>query len=179
MRARRLGNRWSRAGILLVVIVLFGATSSPAVQVSVDLDFQAVDLKGRPFQGLSLKGQIVLLDFWAVWCPPCIAAIPTLNRLSRALGSKGFRVVGVAVYSGGPEDVAPVARQRGMAYTVVVGDDDLVERFEIIGFPTYVLIGPDGNVYCRYVGELAGFEKSLKNDVSALSKMQKRRKGSP
>lgn len=174
-----LASGWN--GVLSGALVALASAGTPSIvggwqATPPAVDFQAVDLQGGSFQGTSLKGQIVLVDFWAVWCPPCIAAIPTLNRLNKDLGPKDFRVLGVAVYSGTCEDVAQFVRAHGMDYTVVVGDEDLLERFQVIGFPTYVLLGPDGNVYRTYVGEMGGLERKLREDVAALARRERKRR---
>jgi len=132
------------------------------------IDFRATDLDEKTFDALSLKGNIVLLDFWAVWCAPCIAAFPVLNQLNNDLQEKGFQVVGIAVYSGTAEDVRNFITEHELNYTVVIGDDDLVERFDVIGYPTYFLIDPDGNVYKQYVGEVRDLYKTITNDVLEL-----------
>jgi len=148
--------------VLTLLIVPAGAAEK------LPIDFEATTLDGTRFDASRLKGHVVLLDFWAVWCPPCIAAMPTLNRLDRELGDRGFDVVGVAVYSGEPEDVAEFLEDKETTYTVVVGDEDLTERFEVIGFPTYFLLDVDGTVFKMYVGEMNNMEEELEKDIETL-----------
>ena len=135
------------------------------------IDFQATDLHGVPFHGLSLKGKTVLLDFWAVWCPPCIKAFPVLGRLDRDLKGKGFQVLGIAVFSGTVEDVANFVEEYEVIYQVVVGDEDLVERFGVIGYPTYFLISPEGTIANKYVGDWPNLYEHVKADVAELMKI--------
>ncbi len=132
------------------------------------IDFEATTLDGGVFDARELEGKIVLLDFWAVWCPPCIAAMPALSRLDRELGPRGFDVVGVAVHSGSPEDVAGFLEDKDVTYSVVVGDEDLTERFEVIGFPTYFLIDTDGRIFKKYVGEIKTMKVELERDIQNL-----------
>lgn len=134
------------------------------------LDFKTVDLQGEPFDAKSLKGHIVLLDFWAVWCAPCIAAMPVLKKLNDDFKTEKFKVVGIAAYSGTAEDVSEFIRKHKVGYTVVMGDEDLVERFEVIGYPTYFLIAPDGSIYKKYVGEVEGLYNVIASDIAALRK---------
>ncbi len=146
------------------------ANHSKSDSVRLAIDFDAVDLQGQPFKGLSLKGKIVFLDFWAVWCGPCIEAFPALKKLDSDFKDASFEVVGIAVYSGTVEDVTQVVEKYGLDYRIVVGDEDLVERFGVIGVPTYVLIGPDGHIYKKYVGAVKGFYEELEEDISKLRK---------
>lgn len=134
------------------------------------IDFQAVDLKGQAFNANSLKGKTVLLDFWAVWCAPCIAAFPTLKKLNQDLKKDNFEVVGVAVYSGTYKDVRQFVAKHNLDYKIVVGDDDMVEKFGVIGYPTYFLIGPDGKIHKKYVGEAKSLYSDVKKEIAKLNK---------
>jgi len=146
----------------------FFVTREGAAAAERDIDFRATTLTGTPFHGSELAGKIVLLDFWAVWCPPCLKAIPTLSRLQRDLESSGFQVLGVASYSGSPEDVAAFVKEHDVHYPMVVGDDDLVERFDVIGYPTYFLIDTEGRIAKKYVGELDDLYDIVAADVAAF-----------
>lgn len=134
------------------------------------IDFEAVDLEGRPFHGIDLKGRIVLLDFWAVWCAPCLDAFPKLTALARDLEDEPFELVGLALYSGDHEDVRDFLTGYTADYTVVVGADDLAIRYDVIGYPTYLLIDPEGNIAKKYVGAVSGLEERVKADVRELEK---------
>ena len=131
-------------------------------------DFTGADLDGTPFAGAELRGKVVLLDFWAVWCAPCITAIPKLNRLQDELADLDFEVIGYAVYSGPPEDVEAFAAEHGMQYRVVMGDNDLTYEYGVIGYPTYFLLDQQGRQVRKYVGALPGLEDRVIADVRAL-----------
>lgn len=133
------------------------------------IDFAATDLDGDPFSGASLRGKVVLLDFWAVWCAPCITAIPKLNHLQEELDDYDFEVVGLAVYSGTVEDVRQFAAENGMRYRVVVGDDELPYRYGVIGYPSYFLIDRQGNQVRKLVGALPDLEEEIIAEVKALA----------
>lgn len=157
-----------------------GALSSGSLKVyrseksKTVLDFKAVDLDGKPFNALTLKGKTVLLDFWAVWCAPCIAAFPTLKQLNKDFKDKNFEVVGIASYSGTAKDVSKFVKKHELDYRVIIGGPDLVERFDVIGYPTYFLISPDGKIHKKYVGEAKNLYSEVKKEVLEL---QKKRSG--
>ncbi|NKB89245.1 MAG: redoxin domain-containing protein [Acidobacteria bacterium] len=131
-------------------------------------DYTGVDLEGRAFAGSQLLGKVVLLDFWAVWCAPCIDAVPKLNRLRAEFPDEAFEVIGYAVFSGPGEDVEAFATDHGINYRVVVGDNDLALDYGVIGYPTYFLIDQQGQRVRKYVGALPGLEDRVIADVRAL-----------
>ncbi len=134
------------------------------------IDFVAYDLAGNEFKGSTLLGKTVLLDFWAVWCAPCIAAFPELNKLDEELKDKNFEVIGIALYSGNSEDIKETLDQHSVDYRILIGDNDgMSQRYGVIGFPTYYLITPKGKIYKKYVGELPGLFERIKSDVEKVN----------
>ena len=169
---RRFRNPSWRGVIGWTLALLLSASVPARSQATTQprLDFTVLDLKGEPFQAKSLLGQPVLIDFWAVWCAPCVAAFPLLNRLHAERETSGVRVLGVALHSGDVEDIAAFARKHGVEYPMTVGDADLAERFGVIGFPTYFLFAPDGRVHEQYIGKLEEVLDELQSDVAELKR---------
>ena len=153
--------------------------SSHATTEPIALNFEATDLDGHAFAGLSLRGKIVLIDFIAVWCAPCITSIPKLNQLDRKLHDLDFQVLGIAVYSGTVEEVRAFAEEHGVGYQVVVGDEDLVYGFEVIGYPTYFLIGRHGNIVRKYVGAKPDLFDRVEADISELIESENEQNANP
>ena len=93
-----------------------------------------------------LKGQTVLLDFWATWCQPCQVVAPMLDRISRKHQGKGLVVVGVNTSD--QPGLAPLfAKKKGLSYPIVYDDgDDVARRYGVSNLPTLVLIDRQGNV---------------------------------
>ena len=177
MRTNTASNRsnWLLASLLvcftatsLVRAIPAPAGAPPAAEVRTLPDFSAVDVYGQPFEASSLRGKIVLLDFWAVWCAPCIRAFPILQQLHEDLKDSNFQVLGVAAFSGTADDIRPLVQQYKLEYTVIVADEDLVEQFNVIGFPTYFLFDAQGRLYKKYVGEVADLAQRISADVATL-----------
>ena len=148
-----------------------GEAAEPfAPDVTHALDFDVANLDGSSFDASSLKGTAVLLDFWAVWCAPCIVAFPKLNQLEHDFRDEMFSILGIAVYSGTHDDVSKFLEDYDVDFKMVVGEEDLVERFGVIGYPTYFLISPDGTVYKQYVGVQPGLLEEIAADLTALTK---------
>jgi cytochrome c biogenesis protein CcmG, thiol:disulfide interchange protein DsbE len=106
--------------------------------------FTAPDLDGSARSLADLRGSVVLVDFWATWCPPCVAAMPGLDRLNREYASRGFSVLGVNIEPGDEAQVRSFLTQRNLRIQVVVDPGDVVRRYGVFSYPTSFLIGRDG-----------------------------------
>lgn len=122
----------------------------------------AASVGAWPARLTRLRGQVVLLDFWASWCMPCMMSAPQLSALQQKHGARGLRVVGVT--SDDWQRAQKAARTAGMAYTIAHDSDEKVTtRYGVFAVPTYVLIGRDGTVRQYWSGHLdeAEIEKAL------------------
>jgi len=126
------------------------------------------DLNGKTIPADQFKGNIIVLDFWATWCVPCIAEIPALNQLQEKYGDKGVQVVGVALASGEAAEVKPFVGKNKIKYTVVMGDDDQVYDLNVVGFPTTYLVTRDMKVFRKYIGAGAKKAAELEADIKTL-----------
>ena len=120
------------------------------------LDWTFVDVEGKPQSLSQWRGRLVVLNFWATWCPPCLKEIPAFVDLQQRLGPRGVQFVGIALDQ--VEAVKPFLTDHGLNYPVVLGDQD-VARFmttlgnEIGALPYSVVVGRDGKVLATHQGE--------------------------
>lgn len=126
------------------------------------------DFDGRKVAADELKGNILLLDFWATWCVPCLAEIPVWNNLQQKYGDKGLKVIGVTLASGDAKEVKPFVARSKMQYTVLMGDDDQTYDFNIVAFPTTLLVTKDMKIYRRYVGTSPRKAAQIEADIRKL-----------
>jgi thiol-disulfide isomerase/thioredoxin len=126
------------------------------------------DFAGKAVPSDQFKGNVLVLDFWATWCGPCIAEIPELNRLQEKYAEKGVKVIGVTLASGEPKEVKPFITRNKMKYTVLMGDDDQAYDFNLVGFPTTYLVTRDWKIYRKYVGTGPGKSGRLEADIQSL-----------
>lgn len=116
-------------------------------------DFTRTDLGGSTLSLSRYRGKIVLLNFWATWCAPCLAEIPKFSLWQQTHGSEGLQVLGVSM----DDDSAPVkrtVRKYGIVYPVVMGDAPLGELYGgVLGLPQSYLIDASGRIVARYQGE--------------------------
>ena len=106
-----------------------------------------------PLKLSDYKGKVVLVNFWATWCPPCREEIPDFIAVRDALNAEGFEILGIAMDDGGAKVVAPFAKEYGITYPLAVGNKDVTKRYGgIRGIPTSFLIDREGRIVQKWVG---------------------------
>ena len=129
-------------------------------------DFSLADLQGNPFRLSDVSGKVVVLDFWATWCPPCQESVPQLVELQKKYGPQGLAIVGISLDRAGKRVVKPFAKKFKVNYTLLVGDySKVVDDYGgIIGIPTLFVIDRNGNIVTSYIGyvEIEELEEQIK-----------------
>jgi cytochrome c biogenesis protein CcmG/thiol:disulfide interchange protein DsbE len=130
-------------------------------------NFSLKDADGRTVQLSDYRGKVVLLNFWATWCGPCKLEIPWFMEFERKYKEQGFAVVGVAMDDDGWNAVKPFAREEGMNYRILMGDDTTAQLYGgVDSLPTTFLIDRAGKIAAVHVG-LVG-KSSYENDLKEL-----------
>ena len=129
-------------------------------------DFALQDLNGQTVRLSDFKGKVVIVDFWATWCQPCVIMIPWFVEFHKRYGPQGLEIVGVAMDEEGLSVVKPYAAKMKMNYHVVLGNEQVTNSWGgIFGLPTTFIIDRRGRVHDRHLG-LVGrdvFEKDLRD----------------
>lgn len=117
--------------------------------------FALRDDRGRPVSLESYRGQIVVMNLWASWCPPCRAEMPDLQRLSQAYRGRGLAIVGVNEGES-PERARAFADALHIAFPIWIDDQQQYGRvYAALGLPTTIVVGRDGKVVRGFDGALA------------------------
>lgn len=169
--------------VMLIVTTNFSACNSGAANSKAAVSNEAKpdepvvtfkNLQGQDVPLASLKGKVVIVNFWATWCEPCRTEIPWMIGFQEKYADKGFTIVGVAMDEEGKSVVEPYVQKiqfdvnghsETMNYPIVLGNDELAEKFGgLIGFPTTIVISRDGKIQKRYIGlaDEADLEKEIK-----------------
>lgn len=155
-----------------------GATASAPTNTKFETapEVQFQTLAGQPFTLGQLRGQVVLLNFWATWCIPCREEIPVLNAMQQELGAKGLKIVGASL-----EDTAAGVEEyqkdvRKFEYQVLVGGDEAKAKFGGTPLPTTYLIDRDGRIRQKIIGarDREGWEAAVKpllDETAATAKV--------
>jgi len=116
-------------------------------------DIPSLDGSGGTVSLSAHAGKVVLLDFWATWCPPCRFELPSLNKLYGELKDRGFVIIGMTVDQGSAEKVQPAVAKFGLTYPVGLAGADVQAAYGgIRAVPTKFLLGKDGQVIETFVG---------------------------
>jgi thiol-disulfide isomerase/thioredoxin len=175
MQKKRMKGNGSRLFLALAIATIAAAFSgcSRATQnlTSADLNVTFSDAHGRNVSlklrcsdncVASLKGKVVLVNFWATWCDPCRGEIPSLIEFQQKYADKGFTVLGIAMDDEGAKVVQPFVQKTKfdvsnhpmtMNYPIIIGSDSVADKFGgLWAFPTSVLLTRDGKIAKRIIG---------------------------
>ncbi len=145
-----------------VMALVFGTALAVKIRPQIDLirvgsrapEFHAGDVRtGRPVTLEQYRGRVVLLNLWATWCQPCRVEMPSLERLSRRLGSDGFRVVAVSIDDDADSVVAAYARQLGLSFDILHDPSAAIKQaYQATGVPESWVINRDGVIIKKVIG---------------------------
>ncbi|MCX6138756.1 MAG: TlpA disulfide reductase family protein [Ignavibacteriales bacterium] len=148
----------------LLVVLLFVFTAVSFAQNKKAPDFALKTADGKTVQLSKLKGKVVVVNFWATWCPPCRREIPEFIEVYTKLKPKGVEFVGIALDQEGWEKVTPFVASNRINYPIVLGDKKLTDAYGgIDGIPTTFVVDKLGNIVAQQVGGLskAALEKMI------------------
>ena len=131
-----------------------GTSGGPAGEVGTAAPaFSLPDLSGRSVSLSDFQGKVVVLNFWATWCPPCRAEVPDFVRFQAKYRDRGLAIVGLSLDAGGARDVRPFAEEHDINYTMLIGNDDVAKAYGgVVGIPTTFVVGRDGTIVKKFVG---------------------------
>jgi cytochrome c-type biogenesis protein len=155
-------DRWAKRQPTTTATGNTSTTNPAAFELAPDVEMKTLD--GQAFRLSTLRGRVVLVNFWATWCLPCRAEIPDFNEMQRTYEARGFAVVGITSH----DDAAGVRefqKEIKQDYTVLLSGDDAPEQFKTgPGRPATFILDRQGRIRQRFIGEKdrATFESAVK-----------------
>lgn len=175
-RARRTSA--DRLSGVIIAILLLGALALAGSQIyavangplppgvgELAPNFEASTPQGAVMALEGHRGDVVLVDFWATWCPPCVASMPTLSRLHTEYESRGFKVLGVNQEPGSEQIVRRFMQSRRISFETVIDPGPISHSYGVFSFPTSFLVDREGKILATYRGVAS--EKRLRADIEA------------
>ncbi|MBU4458224.1 MAG: TlpA family protein disulfide reductase [Candidatus Omnitrophica bacterium] len=171
----------TRTLVILIVIFLAGVffimrpTRPPKVtEIAVEdrkkvfkpaPEFALFDIYGEEKRLSDYKGKVIILNFWATWCPPCRVEIPHFVELYEEHRDDGLEIIGIALDVNAERIVPDFAKQNGINYTTLIGNKDMTDLYGgIMSIPTTFVIDRNGGIRERYIGYQGKevFERDIK-----------------
>lgn len=153
--------------ILIFLAVLSGCEKKIPAIGSTAPDFVLKDLNGKPVSLSDYRGKVVVLEFWATWCPPCSSAVPDLIDLYVKYKNRGGVLLAVSV----DEDVFALksfVKAYGIIYPVLFDDKNIDDMYGIHNIPTTLIIDREGRLVKKHLGYTPHMYEILSEDIEAL-----------
>ena len=149
--------------VLLTVQPVAAVSHAPSNQLAPA--FALKDLQGRIVRLSDYKGKVLLINFWATWCAPCLVEMPDLVKLQKEYESQGLQIVGITCPPLTRKDVKGVARKLKINYPILFGTDSVLDAYYATSvLPTTIIVDREGKIRGRILGILAPeeFERGIK-----------------
>ena len=142
------------------------AASACKAEGPANLSLTMKDMNGADFKLADLKGKVILVNFWASWCAPCLAEIPEFIKVREAYHEQGFEIIGIST-DDSPEQLRAFATKYKTNYPLLQVTSEAEDAYgPVFGLPTSIIVARDGSVCKRHFGPLT--KEQLEKEIKAL-----------
>ncbi len=129
-------------------------------------DFTLKDINGNTISLADYKGKVIIVEFWATWCPPCKELTPVLAELYERYKNRGFIILSLA--SDDEDAVKSFAKKYEIPYPVLLADNETVRQYGVSSIPIGFTINKEGRVVNRHIGNTPGIMQELASEIERL-----------
>jgi cytochrome c biogenesis protein CcmG/thiol:disulfide interchange protein DsbE len=154
------------APAVLGIFFILSACAAQAQRQSAP-DFTLVDIKGNKFSLKDLRGKVVLLDFWATWCPPCVISSPEVEKISQEYKGKKFEVVRISL-DDSPDAVLRYLSTHSLTGRIAMTDGEVEQVYRVQGIPSFYMIDQTGGLVKSWGGYHPMMPKIWRQEIDRL-----------
>ena len=153
---------------LAALLLVLGTTVLAATEQAPAPDFALKSASGENLRLSEMRGEVVMINFWASWCAPCRQEMPLLDELYNQYQPMGFTILGVNVEED-PTQAKQMLKDNPVNFPVLFDDKSAVSKlYDVVAMPSTVLVDRDGNVRYLHRGYKPGYEETYQQQVRAL-----------
>ncbi|MCP2519925.1 TlpA family protein disulfide reductase [Candidatus Aminicenantes bacterium AC-335-A11] len=157
--------------LLIIFLLLLSFIFCKSEELTIAPDFTLQDINGNLVRLSDFRGKIIILNFWATWCPPCRKEIPIFIKLYKKYKDEGLVIIGISLDRGGKEVVIPFVKKYGINYPVLIGTSEVEEAYGgIRGIPTTFIIDKEGKIRKKHIGLPMNPEEFFENEFLTIKK---------
>jgi peroxiredoxin len=151
-----------------LALIFAGTLASADVKQGAAPDFTLKSASGENLRLSEMRGEVVMINFWASWCAPCRQEMPLLDELYNQYQPMGFTILGVNVEED-PTQAKQMLKDNPVNFPVLFDDKSAVSKlYDVVAMPSTVLVDRDGNVRYLHRGYKPGYEEAYQQQVRAL-----------
>ncbi len=150
-------KKWLCLVLVVLLVVSAGCRKAQPLpqEGSPAPDFTLKDLSGRDVRLKDLQGKVVIVNFWATWCPPCRGEVPSMVKLNEAMAGKEFQMLAISIDEGGKEAVEGFFRDSGARLPALLDSEQKVSKmYGTTGVPETFVVDKKGIILKKVVGAM-------------------------
>ncbi|MCP5425183.1 MAG: TlpA family protein disulfide reductase [Gammaproteobacteria bacterium] len=163
---------------IIILLILLLTSLAPAVAQDLTLnpdpqtapDFRTKDVQGKVHRLTDYRGQLMVVNFWATWCPPCVREMPSLQRAWEELHRDGIQVLAINMGQS-PEEIKNFLKKYPLKLPLLLDEDvKIAESWGVGGLPTTIMVDGNGRIIAEAIGPREWDEPDILDQIRALAK---------
>jgi len=151
---------------LILGILVVACGSREGTKQAENTDFTLQSLDGAEYKLSELEGQVVVIDFWATWCPPCRNSIPAFIRLYNKYHEQGFTILGIGLDD--EQALRDFSKQMKIPYPILIGNNEIAKTYQVSGIPKTIFLDKKGNVRKTQTGFAPELEAQFEELIQTM-----------